>query len=207
MADKLDLGKAIPDYLKATPKPRLIELPPLTYIGVEGSGAPGSDDFQAAISALYPMAWGIKMAAKFAGRDFKVMPLEGQFWPDPPGSSPAWDLSKATGMRWQLLILQPDFVGEAEMAAARAAHEARHGPTPSLGRVQLVSLNEGWVAQVMHVGAYDAEAPTIERLLAFIAAEGLQPRGRHHELYLSDPRRVPTERLRTIIRLPVEAKR
>lgn len=206
MAEKLDLGKAIADYLKASAKPRIIELPPLTYLGVDGHGAPGSDDFQAAIGALYPMAWGIKMAAKFAGRDFKVMPLEGLYWPEPPGAGPAWDLSQASAISWELLILQPDFVGEAEMAAAREAHEQRHGPTPALGKVRMVKLDEGRCVQVVHVGAYDAETPTIERMLAFVAAEGLEPCGRHHEIYLSDPRRVPTERLRTILRLPVKSK-
>jgi hypothetical protein len=179
----------------ATPKqPVLVEIGPAKYLAIEGKGEPGSPLFQAQIGALYGAAYTIKMTRKFAGKgDFKVCALEGQFWD--------FESGKRT-MEWKLLIRVPGFVTASDLKAAIAALKKK-GKEAEADNLRLETLKEGKCIQVLHVGPYDKECETIARLEAFAKENGLAFRGLHHELYLSDPRRVPPERLRTILRHPV----
>jgi hypothetical protein len=183
---------------------RFVEIGPMRALAVDGDGAPAEPAFQEAIGALYPVAYGLHFALKRRGVAAPVGALEGLWWaPDQlasgsvvpaAGQTPTW--------RWTLFIRVPDDAGDSEVSDAIGA-AARKRPSPALGRLRVVAFEEGHSAQILHIGPYAAEQPTIERLHTAIAAAGLQPRGRHHEIYLGDPRRSAPERLRTIIRQPV----
>ncbi len=201
MPAKLDLfqqHKA--DY--AMPKtPALVTVGPATYLAIDGAGDPNGPGFAEAVGALYGMAWTIKMRKKFdEGVEYKVAPLEALWWR--AGGDPIVAGGPAPDWRWTALIRTPEFicVGDLETAAAELK---RKGKAPGAERVRLELLAEGDCVQVLHIGPYSAETATIEAMHAFAAAQGRTLRGRHHEIYLSDPRRVPPERLRTIIRQPV----
>lgn len=194
-------------------RPELVEVPELVFLAIEGGGDPNtSPEYRAAIECLYAVAYGLKFASRRrGGSDWKVSPLEGQWWVDgqeergAPGQlrfdPTAW-MGDRSAWRWRALIRQPGSVTEAQMREALGAALVRR-PLGAAGRLRLWRFREGLSAQVMHVGPYAAEAPTIERLHAFIGEHGLVPAGRHHEIYLGDPRRAAPERLRTVIRQPV----
>jgi hypothetical protein len=158
-----------------------------------------------AIEALYSVAYTAKFTVKRApgGVDFGVMPLEGLWWAPDMSTFSSEDKS---AWEWTVMITQPDIVTPEVFEAARVAAGARK-PAAPIGRVRLERFAEGLAAQVMHVGTYAAEAPTIERLHAFIAEQNYARTGKHHEIYLSDPRRTAPEKLKTIIRQPVQPAR
>jgi hypothetical protein len=192
----------------ATPNPGLVSVPATKYLVVDGAGEPGSSkEFQDAIQALFGLTYGAKFSLKREGdrRDYPVSPLEGLFWVPGWEGRPLTDVTiPPEGMHWSLMIAQPSFV-TARLIESVRTEAAKKKPNPALARVRLERFAEGRAAQVLHVGSYDAEGPTIAKLHAFIAEQGLVPRGKHHEIYLNDPRRVGPARTRTIIRQPVAA--
>lgn len=192
--EKVDFYKTHKSEYVTPKQPVLVQIGPAKYLAIEGKGEPGGEQLQAQIGALYGAAYTIKMTRKFAGKgDFKVCALEGQFWDFADG--------KRT-MEWKLLIRVPGFVTAGDLKAAIAALKKK-GKDAEVDNLRLESLKEGKCVQVLHVGPYDKECETIARLETFAKQNGLAFRGLHHELYLSDPRRVPPERLRTILRHPV----
>lgn len=195
---KLDLYKQFKDEYAAPRKPVLLRIKPAHYLGLEGCGAPGGDSFTACIGALYGVAFTIKMTRKFAGKqDYAVCKLEGQwFFEGDPATIPRdqW--------RWKLLIRTPDFITEADRNQAVAAL-LKKGKSRDVERVKLETIDEGHCVQMLHVGPYDEEDEPIALMRSFAEAQGLKWAGPHHEIYLSDPRRVPPNRLRTILRNPV----
>ena len=201
-AQKLDLYKEHKaEYV--TPKtPVVVEVGPGMYLTIEGEGPPATEAFQAKLGALYSVAFTLKMTRKFAGKgDYKVCNLEGLWWvagkkgtgfaAAPPGK---W--------RWKLMIRVPDFITEEDLEDAKQALLAKKKP-PQFTEVELESFEEGPCVQVLHLGPFADEGKTIRAMHAFAKAEGLTLHGLHHEIYLSDPRRVAPERLRTILRHPV----
>jgi hypothetical protein len=201
MAAKPDVFREKKDEYAAPREPRLVRVTRGRYLAVTGSGAPASPPFQDAIGALYGVAYTVKMAGKRSGRDFKVAPLEGLWWVDRGPMPPA----RAEDWRWTLVIRVPDFVGAKDLRAA-AATLAERGRGDGARRVKLATLSEGTCVQALHVGPYDAEAPTLEKMEAVARRNGWTFDGKHHEIYLSDPRRVPPARLRTILRHPVKRR-
>lgn len=192
-------------YRASARGPALITVPPLNVLIIDGAGEPEGADFEAAIGALYSLAYTMKFTRKKAGTgpDYRVFPLEG-LWGDGPDDR-FWCAARAT-WRWSLLIAQPDFIVERDLDDARSHLGARGKATPKTDLVRLELLDEGSAAQVLHVGPYSEEMPTIERLHRFIADHNLRLRGRHHEIYLGDPRRADPSRLRTILRQPVRSR-
>jgi len=189
---------------KGTPKGAawLVDVPPLNYIMLDGAGHPEtSEQFQHAMGVLYGMSYTIKMSMKKddPAVDWVVAPLEGLWWW--PGAE-TFGLSGEGELQWTVMIRQPDFVTPEVFERYRAVLKARKDP-PGLDEARLETLNEGLCAQVLHLGPYSEEAPTIERLHQFIAGEGYVHAGKHHEIYLSDPRRCAPETIRTILRQPV----
>ncbi|GAA0798874.1 hypothetical protein Sya03_13660 [Spirilliplanes yamanashiensis] len=180
-----------------------MDVPELRYLMVDGHGDPNSGAFAEAAEALYPLAYRLKFASRRAlGRDYVVMPLEGLWWAD--------DMDAFTAARdksrwdWTLMIMVPDWIGEDMVAEAVAQAAARPGPPRRLREVRLGSLAEGRCVQTLHVGPYDAEAATLARMHhEVVPGHGFRMTGRHHEIYLSDARRVAPDRLRTILRQPV----
>jgi hypothetical protein len=195
MNTKLDLYKVHKTEYVMPRQPALVHIKPAQYLAIEGRGAPGEARFQACIGALYAMAFTIKMTHKFAGRqDYTVCKLEGRYFGDLAGApKKEW--------KWKLLIRTPDFIGEKEMDAAVATLLKRK-KQEEVKEVKLEKIDEGDCVQMLHVGPYDKEHETIALMQHFAEGRGLKLAGPHHEIYLSDPRRVPAERLRTILRQP-----
>jgi hypothetical protein len=192
----------------------IVDIPEFGFAAVTGGGSPGGSDFTEAIQALYSVSYGAHfLLKKQDGQAPRVMPLEALWWVDDPdqrdiftdvalGLAAAADSDRDRWL-WQAMIMQPAPVDADVVAQALAAARARK-PLPGLERVRYVRWAEGLSAQVLHVGPYADEGPSIARLHAGIATAGYRPRGRHHEIYLGDPRRSAPERLRTILRHPVE---
>ena len=204
MPEKLDLRRSLDCYRAQVGRIRPVEVPRLQHLMIDGRGDPNGEAFAVAIAALYPLAYAIKLASKRElDRDYVVMPLEGLWWAD--------DMDAFTSARdkaawhWTLLMVVPDWIDAAALEAGRRQVAARGAPA-RLDDIRLEALEEGSCAQTLHIGAFDDEAPTLVRLHdAWIPERGLEMTGRHHEIYLSDARRVPPERRRTILRQPVRA--
>ena len=198
MPAKLDLYKVHKDEYITPKKPTLVKTKPAKYLAIAGKGAPGGERFTACIDALYGMAFTIKMTRKFAGKqDYAVCKLEGQWFFDrEPAEVPRdqW--------RWKLMIRTPEFISEADRKQA-VATLLKRGKSPEVEAVALERIEEGQCVQMLHVGPYDRESETIAVMKGFAAAQGFVLMGPHHEIYLSDPRRVPPERLKTILREPI----
>jgi hypothetical protein len=199
-AQKLDLYKVHKAEYVAAKKPVLVKTRPARYLMITGRGAPASADFQNSIGSLYSVAFTVRMARKFAGKDYKVCNLEGLYW----GTGKEENLVGVDPKEWNwmLMIRVPDFIQENDFQKAVAQLGAK-GKAGDFDKVKLESLDEGSCVQMLHVGPYNQENRTIDQMLALVKQQGLTCRGKHHEIYLSDPRRVPPERLRTILRLPV----
>jgi hypothetical protein len=196
-------GDAVDRLYRATTKPQLVQVPALRFLCLDGHGDPNtSQAYAAAVQALYSVSYAAKFAVKKAGGPaFKVSPLEGLWWAADmstflSGDKSEWD--------WTMMIRQPDAV-TGDLVARLADEVAATKSMPVAKELRLISFEEGAAAQVLHVGPYDTEGPTIARLHEFIQAHGFTLDGRHHEIYLGDPRRSAPERLRTIIRQPYAA--
>ncbi|UCG86066.1 MAG: GyrI-like domain-containing protein [Gemmatimonadota bacterium] len=200
--DKIDLFKQLKKAEYAQPKkPVLIDVARGIYLTIDGVGPPGGDEFAAKVGALYAMAYTIKMTRKFDGRqDYVIGKLEGQWWSD---RGPDLKNIPQEEWRWKLMIRTPDIVGEGEVQEAAKAL-LRKGKAPEVEQVRLEAIAEGPCVQMLHVGPYEREWETLSQMLAFAGEQGCEPHGRHHEIYLSDPRRVPPQRLKTILRMPVK---
>ena len=202
---KTDVKKTLDSYRARVGEFRVIEVPPLQYLMVDGHGDPNtSREYVDAITALYPVAYALKsLSRRELDRDYVVPPLEALWWAeDHAVFTSARDKSR---WDWTAMILTPDWLGADHVANAVATATAKADPSPALARLRLETLEEGRCVQTLHVGPYDAEAGVLADLHErFLPAAGLQPRGKHHEIYLSDPRRVDAARLRTILRQPVE---
>jgi len=183
---------------------RFLEVAPVRAVMVDGDGRPGEATFGARMPGLYTTAYSLRFALKRRGVERRVGMLEGLYWT----VDGATDLDVILGperdtWRWTLFIALPDEATDEELADALAKGRAKVAPEVAAD-LRIDTVAEGAVAQVLYLGPYADERPTIERLYAAIAAAGLRLRGRHHELYLGDPGRSAPARLRTLIRQPVE---
>ena len=200
-AAKLDLKKDLKAFYNPSAKaPSLVDVPPINFIMVDGEGSPASQAYANAVGALYSVAYTLKFALKAKGKtpDFSVMPLEGLWWSDDMDD---FLTGNKDGWKWTAMIAMPDFVGAGDVAAAKEA-AAKKKDVPDLDRVRLERFREGPAAQIMYFGPYAEETETIAALHQFIADNGKKLSGRHHEIYLSDPRRTAPEKLKTVIRQP-----
>ena len=196
---KLDLYKEFKSEYITPKQPVFVVVGPAKYLSITGWGAPGGECFRTHSSALYAVAFTLKMAEKFAGHDYKVCHLEGQWWGE-NGSD--FRKYQPREWRWRLLIRVPAFINQGDVdAAIKAVLEKRKAALAN--EVKLEELTEGRCVQMLHVGPYPEEKATIEKMNALAEGSGVQLRGPHHEIYLSDPNRVPAQRLRTILRYPV----
>jgi hypothetical protein len=187
-------------YTASAKQPSVVDVPELQFLMVDGGGDPNtSPEFQQAIQVLFSLTYGVHFALKRAGVESRVRPVEALWWA--PGKVGLLEADRAT-WRWTAMLLQPDELTPALLEKVRT-EAARKKPLPKLSEARLETFREGLSAQIMHVGPYSAEQPTIERLHAFITGAGYHVRGKHHEIYLGDPRRAAPEKLKTIVRHPV----
>ena len=189
-ATKIDMLRESRALYVAPRKPVLVDVPEFKFLMVDGHGDP---DFSTgdAIHALYQASYKLHFALKGGPHalDYKVMPLEGLWWmPD----MNEFSLARKGEWDWTLMIRQPEEVDENLLAETE--------PAPAL---RLERWEEGRVAQLMHLGPYSAEGPSVAKLHEFIAEQGLERTGKHHEIYLGDPRRAAPDKLKTVLRQPV----
>jgi hypothetical protein len=202
---KLDLKKTLKYLYDAKPEPGMIEVPPMQFLMLDGAGDPNiSAEYQDAVQALYAVAYTLKFKVKKSmAIDYPVMALEGLWWVDDMRD---FSVANKADWKWTMMISTPDFITPELVEAARA-EAGRKKDLVGLSRLGFATYAEGLSAQVMHLGPYAAEAPTIQRLHEFIHGQGYTFDGvtqKHHEIYLSDPRRVAPEKMKTIIRQPVK---
>lgn len=184
----------------------LVEVPRLTYLMVDGHGDPNTAPAYAqAVEALYGLAYRIKFISKAElGRDYVVPPLEGLWWADDYNSfTTALDKSK---WDWTMLIMVPEWISR-ELYERALDELRRKKPLPALDAIRMEPYEEGLAAQILHIGPYDAEGPVLARLhQEWIPQHGYVESGKHHEIYLSDPRRVEPAKLKTVLRQPVRKR-
>lgn len=204
---KGDLRKSRKTYFLAKRKPQILELKSAMYAMVDGSGDPiVSGAFELKTQVLHNLVRRLLSSVMDEGRGFEVPPLEALWWTDDPQD---FSLENRDLWKWTALIMVPDQVTRDDFDRARS-NMSQGRNDEILSALRLGSLEEGLVAQMLHVGPYSDEGRTVKALEEFIASKGYRSRGKHHEIYLGNPRRVAPvahvapERLRTIIRRPVE---
>lgn len=198
---KLDLRKELKAYYSAKRKPEVIDVPLGKFLTILGKGDPNGAEYQQALQALYGMSYTLKFDQKAGGRDYTVMHLEGLWWIE----EGIFDLNNPApreSWRWKSMIRQPDFITTEMVEKIRP--DAREKRGSKVDEVKLETFHEGLCAQVLHVGPFSEEGPTIQLLHDYIKDQGYHMRGDHHEIYMSDPRRSKPENLKTILRHPVE---
>ncbi|WP_114906444.1 GyrI-like domain-containing protein [Ornithinimicrobium murale] len=204
MTGKIDVKKELDSYRARSGEFRVLDMPPLRYLMVDGHGDPNTaPSFTAALESLYPVAYAAKFASRRElGQDYVVPPLEGLWW--------AEDMDAFTAARdksrwdWTMMLLVPDWVPAELVAPAVQQVGAKTTRPARLDEVRLGTLTERRCVQTLHVGAFDDKAAVLERMHhEFIPAQGLTMTGTHHEIYLSDARRVVPDKRRTILRQPV----
>ena len=192
-------------YKPSAKVPAIVEVPPLRFLQLDGQGDIGGETFQDAVGALYGLAYPVKFAAKKrSGLSYKVPPLEGLYWQ--PDETVEFSTAARESLFWRLMIMVPDEVSGDLVEEMREKVAAKKNP-PRLADIRLQTFSEGTSVQVMHLGPYADEAPTVARLFAFAEERGYEITGRHHEIYLSDPGRSAPEKLKTVLRYAVRKTR
>jgi len=202
--EKVDFKKTLKDLYRPSAKEfTIVDVPEMQFVKVDGVGDPGGEMYAEALGWLYSVAYGIKFASKNdMERDYVVPPLEGLWWAEDMAAFVEGDRDS---WLWTAMIMQPNWVTPGMFAAGLAKAEKKLGePNPTL---RFEPFHEGLSVQILHIGPYSAEAPTIARLhQEFLPANGLVENGHHHEIYLGDPRRTAPEKLKTVLRQPVEKR-
>lgn len=205
---KLDLKKKYKQYYNPSAKEvSVVKIPPFNFIMMDGTipantRVEDAPDYQGALETLYGLAYTIKFMCKLRKQDpvdFAVMPLEGLWWFK--NSDKTFRVSRDDDWYFTAMIMQPEAVTKAVFAKARRQLGAKKNPA-RLAEARFESFAEGLSLQIMHLGPYSAEPATIQRMIAYANATGYVAQGKHHEIYLSDPRRTKPEKLRTVLRHP-----
>ena len=205
MGEKLDLKKVLKHLYKPSAKePQIMDIPSMNFLMMDGSGNPNTSPvYQEVVEALYGVAYALKfMSKKTIERDYVVMPLEGLWWGTPMGQHVFTEADKDQ-FQWTMMIHQPDFITMEMVEQALEDVERKKG-LKNLGKMRFEAFVEGLSVQILYFGPYNDEGPTIKDMHQFAFDQGYRLRGKHHEIYLSDPRRTAPEKLKTVLRHPIE---
>ena len=200
--EKINYKKKLQHLYKPSVKEvEIVEVPQMNFLMIDGDGGPKHPTFQNAIEVLFPLSYTLKFMIKKSdiGIDYGVLPLEGLWWADDMSS---FIKDKKDDWKWTLMIMQPELITNEMVVEAVNQVRVKKNPT-SLPLVRFESINEGKVAQIMHIGPFSEEGPTVQKLHSFIKDSGKKIIGKHHEVYLSDIRRAAPEKWKTIIRQPM----
>ena len=181
----------------------LVDVPKMNFVKIDGSGRPGNDAYVAALGWLYPISYGLKfMSKQVLERDYVVLPLEGLWWADDMNAY--IEEGRQDEWHWTLMIMQPDWITEDMFVQALEKASKKLG-TPPPSSLRFETYEEGKSFQIMHIGPYSEEGPTLARLHhEYMPQNGLTFNGEHHEIYISDARKTAPERLKTVLRQPVK---
>ena len=191
-------------YLPSANEVVVVEVPEMQFLMIDGMGSPGdSKEYQDALAAIYPVAFKIKFLSKAKKKDYVVPPLEGLWWSDNMNDFTEGNRDK---WKWTMMIMQPDWITK-EMVdeAIKITKKSKPDLVEGLKKLRFERYFEGRSAQIMHLGPYSEEKPTIEKIHNFIKTKGGKFDGhklKHHEIYLSDPRKAKSENMKTVIRQP-----
>lgn len=205
----LDMKKTLKHlFTPSTKQIGVVDVPPLPYLMIDGEGNPNtSQEYVEALQALYNMAYAIRAICKEEGDVFTVMPLEGLWMVKGMEGVPEdFQLTPTDkdNFVWTMMILQPDFVTVDMVEQARENVSKKKPAPPRLAQVYFETYHEGDAAQLMHIGPYADEGPNIAKIHQYIAENGWKLSKKHHEIYLSDPRKVAPEKMKTVIRQPFD---
>ena len=201
---KIDFKKTLKHLYRPKKKFEMVDVPDMQYLVVDGDGGPVGQAYQDALAALYPVAYKLKFFSKVElEKDYVVPPLEGLWWADDMNT---FITREKSAWKWTMMIMTPEWITAVNFTDA--IEQVRKAKNPvALDKVRLESYHEGLSVQIMHIGSYDDETPVLAELHNhYIPENGLVETGKHHEIYLSDPRRVAPEKLKTILRQPVRLK-
>jgi hypothetical protein len=202
---KIDYKKELKHLYKPSAKvPSIVEVPKMNFLRVDGSGNPNTAQaYKDAIEALYPLAYALKFKIKKTlGIDYGVMPLEGLWWADDMASFISRDKD---AWLWSMMIMQPEFISSELVEEVRADVAKKKTPA-ALNKVKFAAYAEGLSVQIFYTGSYDDEGPSIENMHDFAEKQGYRLHGKHHEIYLSDARKTAPEKLKTVLRQPIQKK-
>jgi len=205
MPVKIDFKKTLKELYQPNSKEVVVvDVPEMQFLMIDGIGSPGdSQEYQDALASLYPVAFKTKFLSKAKGKDYVVPPLEGLWWADnmkdfTEGNRDKW--------KWTMMIMQPDWITQDMInEAISITKEKKPELAHLLPKLRLEKYNEGKCAQIMHLGPFSEEGPTIDKVHSRIKEQGGSFEGlsnKHHEIYLSDPRKSKPEKMRTVIRQP-----
>jgi hypothetical protein len=198
---KIDFKKELAHLYRPSAKEfSVVQVPPMSFLMIDGHGDPNTaQEYSDAVEALYAVAYKLKFTSKKEQNfDYVVPPLEGLWWVEDMsqfsvGDKSSWD--------WTMMIMQPEQITQEMLDAA--VTQVVDKDLPALPKLRLEMYDEGLAVQIMYFGSYADEGPTIARMHDFIHNEGYERAGKHHEIYISDPRRVAPEKLKTVIRQPI----
>ncbi|HOI76915.1 MAG TPA: GyrI-like domain-containing protein [Methanofastidiosum sp.] len=204
--EKIDFKKTLKDlYLPSQNDFTIVNVPTMNFLTIIGKGNPNkSEEFQEAVEALYTVSYSIKMSPKKGTApkgyfEYVVPPLEGLWWI----SGEEFNLTEKDRFEWKIMIMQPEFVNN-EIVKSAIESSKRNKDNPSIDKIKFESYDEGLSVQIMHVGSYDEEKETIKKMKEFIKDNNLTENGLHHEIYLSDPRKISPNSLKTVLRQPIK---
>jgi hypothetical protein len=200
--DKIDLKKELKNlYNPSAKEVTVVEVPAMNFLLINGEGAPTSPQYSEAIESLFNVAYTLKfMVKKIKGIDYVVMPLEGLWWVD---DMTKFSADRKDDWKWTAMIMQPQYFTEEDVNLAVEQVKKKKNPA-ALSKVRFESFEECSAAQIMYVGPFSAEGPTIAKIHAHIQNSGHVLSGKHHEIYLNNPATTAPEKLKTVLRQPMK---
>jgi len=199
---KVDLRKELKNLYAPSAKEVLaVNVPKMNFLMISGMGDPNtSQEYKDAVEALFSLSYAIKfMIKKEKSIDYAVMPLEGLWWVD---DMTRFSVKNKNEWKWTSMIMQPEYVTK-EIVNEALDETRKKKNLPALSKIRFEAFSEGPSAQIMHIGPFSAEGPTIEKIRNFIKKQGYNLSGKHHEIYLSDPRKSAPEKMKTVLRQPM----
>jgi hypothetical protein len=206
LVKKLDYKKIFNNFYNGVPADKfsIVDVPSLKFLSVDGKGYPGtSKEYQDAMNTLYPVSYTLKFMMKKKGKDYVVMPLEGLWWAEDMNVFTETFMERKDEWLWTSMIMQPDFITQ-EFVDQAIEEVSKKKDIPAINKLCFAKYHEGLSIQILYFGSYADEGPTIARMHHYAKEKGYELHGKHHEIYLSDPRRTKPEKLKTIIRQPLK---
>jgi len=200
--EKIDYKKELKHlYKPSVKKVENVDVPKMNYLMVDGEGDPKNQSFQDAVEALFGLSYTLKFMIKKGDLqiDYGVLPLEGLWWMDDMSK---FNVDDKDSWKWTLMMMQPEYITKKLVAQATKQLKQKKNPV-ALPLVRFEAFKEGKVAQIMHIGPFSEEGPTVEKVHAFIEDNNKKRTGKHHEIYLSDIRKADPKKWKTVIRQPM----